>query len=138
MFPTGVESKVEQYLNCARETPTRRNAFRAESDWVTASGAGMERVLSATTTASASPKSKSAAGGPIVKTTFIPPRTSIEPMSVAPVKSSAITPNAGPDMITQPCWATRRPKRMHPGCQRPAYPLPCAPLAWLIRYAARV
>ncbi len=46
----------------------------------------------ATTTASASGTGSSAAGVPITCTVRMPPRTSIEQRSVAPVKSSAIAP----------------------------------------------
>ena len=92
MLPASVESKVEQYLKKNRTQPASCSAFRASSDWATASAAGIERVLSATTTASTSSGIVPFAGTPIVWIVRMPPLTSMPAMSVAPVKSSAITP----------------------------------------------
>jgi hypothetical protein len=67
------------------------------SDWAIASLAGIERVFSATTTASTSAgiapcPVRLVAGTPMVWMVGMPPLTSMPAMSVAPVKSSAITP----------------------------------------------
>jgi hypothetical protein len=91
-LPASVESKVEQYLKKKRTQPAACNAFSASSDCETASVAGMDRVLSATTTASISSGIVPLAGTPMVWMVRMPPLTSMPAMSVAPVKSSAITP----------------------------------------------
>ena len=93
MLPASVESNVEQYLKKKRTQPAAWSAFSASSDWETASLAGIERVLSATTTASTSSGIVPLDGTPIVWIVRIPPLTNMPAMSVAPVKSSAITPS---------------------------------------------
>ena len=57
-----------------------------------ASLAAIERVFSATTTASTSSGIAPFGGTPMVWIVRMPPLTSMPAMSVAPVKSSAITP----------------------------------------------
>lgn len=52
MFPRGVESKVEQYLKYILSAPRSSSQFTAASDSATASSGAMERLFSATTTAS--------------------------------------------------------------------------------------
>ena len=51
---SSVESKVEQYLKKKRRSPAACSQASAASDWAIASLAAIERVFSATTTASAS------------------------------------------------------------------------------------
>src|ERR1700712_2661221 len=52
MLPSGVESKVEQYLNTIWRTPCACSQARASKDCLTASAGGLERLLSETTPAS--------------------------------------------------------------------------------------
>src|SRR5436190_23873355 len=92
MLPLSVESKVEQYLKRKRTQPAACSAFSASSDWAIASLAAIERVLSATTTASTSSGVDALGGTPMVWMVRMPPLTSMPAMSVAPVKSSAMIP----------------------------------------------
>ena len=54
ILPSGVESKVEQYLKTICRQPCRRSQSSAASDCATASAAAIERLFSATTPASMS------------------------------------------------------------------------------------
>jgi hypothetical protein len=101
-LPAGVESKVEQYLKTNWRQPCARSQSRAASDWATASAGAIERLFSATT-----PASQRAGAGPfgtprncVVVSPRPPcPRASVLAMSLAPVKSSAMTPSS---MAVQP------------------------------------
>src|SRR5262249_21981424 len=94
ILPASVLSNVEQYLkkNC-RHTAERSQASAARLS-STAWRTGAVRDFSATTTASASGTGSFGRGSPISCTVRMPPRTSIEQRSVAPVKSSAIAPSS--------------------------------------------
>ena len=92
MLPASVELKVEQYLKKKRLQPAACSASSAASDWAMASLAAIERVFSATTTASTSSGIAPFGGTPMVWMVRMPFLTSMPAMSVAPVKSSAITP----------------------------------------------
>ena len=98
ILPSGVESKVEQYLKTNLPAALAPAASRAPaSDCATASAAGIERLFSATTPASISAGAGSV-GRPRNCAVREPPwpgnpLASVLAMSLAPVKSSAITPS---------------------------------------------
>ena len=85
MLPAGVESKVEQTLNITWPAPRARSHASAARERATASAAGPERVLRATTTASASGRGRSSAGTPMVWTVRRPALASVLARSEAPV-----------------------------------------------------
>ena len=91
MLPSGVESKVEQYLNAICAAPFALSQRQAASDCATASAAGTERVLSAITAASM-PGSGAPSGTPAYCSVRAPARASVLAASLEPVKSSPITP----------------------------------------------
>src|SRR4051794_17958429 len=93
MFPSGVESKVEQYLNTNCRQPCARSHSNASSESATASAAGIERLFRATTPASQA-SGAGFVGTPRNCTVESPPLASVFAMSLAPVKSSAITPRS--------------------------------------------
>jgi len=95
MFPSGVESKVEQTLKKNRSAPRPRSHRSEATLSCTACSTGALRDFSATTTASASGSSSSAEGTPITWVVRIPSCASTLAMSVAPVTSSAMTPRNG-------------------------------------------
>ena len=94
MLPSSVLSKVEQYLKKNCRHPARRSQASAARLCCTASRTGAVRDFSATTTASASSGTAVSDGTPMSCTVRMPPRTSIEQRSVAPVKSSAMAPSS--------------------------------------------
>src|SRR5215472_1201515 len=94
ILPSSVLSKVEQYLKKNCRQPAVRSHSRAARLSSTACRTGVVRDFSATTTASALGAASSGRGTPISCTVRIPPRTSMEQRSVAPVKSSAIAPSS--------------------------------------------
>ncbi len=94
MLPASVESNVEQILNRNRSAPRDCSQASARNDWSTASRTGAVRDFSATTTASASGRVRSARGTPLTCTVRRPPFVSVLARSVAPVKSSAMQPRA--------------------------------------------
>jgi hypothetical protein len=93
MLPSGVESKVEQYLKRIWLAPWARSQSQAASDCATASAAGIDRDLSATTPAS-TPGSAGSPGSPQYCTTRMPPRASVLARSDDPVKSSPMHPSS--------------------------------------------
>ena len=98
MLPPGVESKVEQYLNINWRQPCACSHFSAARDCTTASPAGIDRLFRATTPASIS-SGAGVEGTPrnwAVRKPPCPgsPLASVLPISLAPVKSSAITPSS--------------------------------------------
>jgi hypothetical protein len=84
MLPAGVESKVEQTLNTTCRQPSPKSQSSAASDCATASGAGMDRLLRATTPASQA-AATGASGTPRNCTVASPPLASVLAMSLAPV-----------------------------------------------------
>jgi len=89
MLPSGVESKVEQYLKMIWRQPCAFSHSSAASDWATASAAGIERLFSETMPASQSggaglpgtPRNCTVASPPVPP----PPLASVLAMSDAPV-----------------------------------------------------
>src|SRR4051812_3865223 len=80
----------------------------------TASYDGFERDFNAITTASASGTSKPARGTPSSTTVHMPWRVSVFPMSVAPVKSSAMQPSIK-DIGSSACSIAHRSIRVDSG-----------------------
>src|SRR5947208_2905058 len=72
ILPASVESNVEQYLKKNWTVPESRSQVSAASDIATASADGIERDLSAMTTASARGNLKSCAGTPSNTTVDMP------------------------------------------------------------------
>lgn len=95
IFPSSVESNVEQYLKKNCLAPVIRSQSSVAVDWATASVAGMVRDFNATTTASTSGIGLLGLGTPSSCTVLRPPRTNVFARSVAPVKSSAMHPRIG-------------------------------------------
>src|SRR5262249_38137365 len=91
MFPRGVESKVEQYLKTNCRHPCSFSQLKAWSDCRIASGASIDRVLRATIPAS-HPCGMCSADRPKNCIVASPPFARVLAISLAPVKSSAITP----------------------------------------------
>ncbi len=91
ILPSGVESKVEQYLNRNWLQPCFRSQSSATIDCAAASSAGMVRDFSATMPASTSPPAGSD-GTPEYCTVRMPPRASVLARSEEPVKSSPMQP----------------------------------------------
>ena len=108
MLPSGVESKVEQYLNTNCRHPCARSHSKASIESATASAAAIERLFSATTPAS-QVSGAGFVGRPRNCTVASPPLASVLAMSLAPVKSSAMTPRS-----------TLPPSVSWPGLSRPS------------------
>ena len=85
ILPASVESKVEQILNRMWVAPRARSHCSASSDSVTACVAGIERLFSETTTASAAGRSRLSRGTPMVCTVRRPFSDSMLARSDAPV-----------------------------------------------------
>src|ERR687883_1841659 len=96
MLPSGVESKVEQYLNTTCRHPCALSQCNASSEAATASSTGTDRDFSDTTPASTSGAAASRGTPMYCEVTSPPcpgkPLARVLAMSLAPVKSSAITP----------------------------------------------
>src|SRR3954469_8404296 len=96
MLPSGVESKVEQYLNTTCRHPCAFSQCNASSEAATASSTGTDRDFSDTTPASTSGAAVPRGTPMYCEVTSPPcpgkPLARVLAMSPAPVKSSAITP----------------------------------------------
>jgi hypothetical protein len=85
MLPASVESKVEQILNSTWPAPRPRSQRAAARLRSTASAAGIDRLFSATTTASTAGRSRSSRGTPMVWTVRRPALDRVFARSEAPV-----------------------------------------------------